>query len=78
MVIDQKIRNLPNWEEEAYGDLKIFDSALLVSGVFEKNDALVTQPENLIGPITLNFDLQNFQNSQERKGIKMTKYKWTF
>lgn len=77
MVVDQKIRELPNWEEEAYGDLRIFDNALLVSGVFSKEEALLSETQNLIGPLTLNFDLQNFQNTQERKGITMKKYVWS-
>ncbi len=77
MIIDQKIKQLPNWEEEAYGDLKIFDNDLLVSGVFEKSEALLSQTENLIWPVTLNFDLENFQNAQERKGFSIKKYTWT-
>ena len=78
MIIDQKIKGLPNWQEQAYGDLKIFDNALLVSQDFDENQALLTETENLIGPMTLKFDLTNFQNNQARKGLIIKKYIWDF
>jgi hypothetical protein len=78
MIIYQKIENLPNWQEQAYGDLKIFDNALLVSEDFTVDQALLRETENLIGPITLQFNLENFQNNQEKKGINIRKYVWDF
>jgi hypothetical protein len=48
MIIDQKIKNLPNWQEQAYGDLKIFDNDLLISQDFNENQSLLTETENLI------------------------------
>lgn len=78
MVIDQKIKALPNWQEQAYGDLKIFDNSLLISEDFSVNQALLSETENLIWPITLQFDLSNFQNNQARKGLNIEKYSWDF
>ncbi|MCD5375296.1 PKD domain-containing protein [Candidatus Gracilibacteria bacterium] len=78
MVIDGKIKNLPNWQEQAYGDLKIFDNDLLISQNFDENQALLTQTENLIGPVSLKFDLTNFQTNQGKKGLNITKYIWDF
>lgn len=78
MVIDQKIKNLPNWQEQAYGDLKIFDNDLLISSEFNENQALLDETQNLIWPVDLKFDLENFQNSQARKGITVKKYIWDF
>lgn len=78
MIIDQKIKNLPNWQEQAYGDLKIFDNDLLISQDFDANQALLTQTENLIGPVSLKFDLSNFQTNQASKGLTITKYIWDF
>ncbi len=78
MVIDQKIKWLPNWQEQAYGDLKIFDTSLLISKEFTDVQALISQTENLIGPITLTFDLKNFQNNQARKWLNIKKYIWNF
>jgi len=78
MIIDQKIKQLPNWQEQAYGDIKIIDNALLISEDFDINQALLSETENLIGPITLKFDLENFQNNQARKGLNIKKYIWDF
>ncbi len=78
MYIDQQIKNLPNWQEQAYGDLKIFDNDLLISSQFRDTQALLSSSENLIGPVTLRFDLNNFQDSQAKKGFQVKKYIWSF
>lgn len=78
MYIDQQIKNLPNWQEQAYGDLKIFDNDLKVSSVFDDNTALISDTNNLIWPITLKFDLSNFETSQARKWLQIDKYIWDF
>jgi len=78
MYVDQKIKQLPNWQEQAYGDLKIFDNALLVSPDFSDSEALLSETKNLIWPVNLNFDLTNFQNNQERSGLTINKYVWNF
>ncbi len=78
MYVDAKIKQLPNWQEQAYWNLKIFDNALLVSPDFSETQALLTETQNLIWPITLNFDLTNFQNEQQRNGLTITKYLWNF
>ena len=78
MFIDQKIKSLPNWQEQAYGDLKIFDNDLKNSSAFGSVEALLSDTENLIGPVTLLFDLNNFQTNQARKGFTVKKYIWSF
>ena len=78
MIIDGKIKNLPNWQEQAYGDLKIFDNSLLISQDFTAQQALLSETENLIGPVTLQFNLENFQTNQSRKGVSIKKYLWNF
>jgi PKD repeat protein len=78
MVIDQKIKGLPNWQEQAYWDLKIFDNSLLISQDFDDNQALLNSTENLIGPVSLQFDLNNFQTNQDKKGLTIKKYIWDF
>lgn len=78
MSIDRKIKSLPNWQEQAYGDLKIFDNDLLISPDFDINQALLQETENLIWPVTLQFDLKNFQSNQAKKGLTINKYVWDF
>jgi len=48
MIMDAKINNLPNWQEKAYGDLKIFDNDLLISNNFETSEAILSNTESLI------------------------------
>lgn len=67
MTIDQKIKSLPNWQEKIYGNLKIFDNDLLINEDFDTQQALLQDTKDLIGPITLQFDLKNFQSSQADK-----------
>jgi len=78
MFIDRKIQSLPNWQQQAYGDLKIFDNNLLISDDFSEDQSLVNNTENLIGPVDLKFDLTNFQDNQLRKWITTEKYIWDF
>jgi len=78
MFIDRKIKSLPNWQEQAYGDLKIFNNDLLISNDFDTQQALLSDTQNLIGPITLQFDLENFSGNQARKWITIKKYVWNF
>jgi hypothetical protein len=36
MVIDRKVKSLPNWQEMAYGDVQIYDNSKLTSEQFDK------------------------------------------
>jgi hypothetical protein len=36
MIIDRKIKSLPNWQELAYGDIQIYDNDRLISDAFDK------------------------------------------
>ncbi len=78
MAIDQKIKALPNWQEKIYGNLKIFDNDLLISEDFQEGQAILTQTQDLVWPVTLKFDLENYQNSQAKKWIEINKYIWSF
>jgi len=78
MAIDQRIKALPNWQEKIYWNLKIFDNDLLISEDFQESQAILTQTQDLIGPVTLKFDLENYQESQAKKAIEITKYIWDF
>lgn len=78
MFIDRQIKSLPNWQEQAYGDLRIFNNDLLISKDFDTEQSLLSSTENLIGPITLQFDLETFQNNQARVWVTIKKYVWDF
>lgn len=78
MAIDQRIKALPNWQEKIYWNLKIFDNDLLISTDFQESQAILTQTQDLIWPVTLKFDLENYQDSQAKKGIEINKYIWDF
>jgi hypothetical protein len=36
MIIDKKIRSLPNWQEMAYGEVQVYDNSKLISEKFDK------------------------------------------
>ncbi len=79
MILDKKIRSLPNWQELAYWNIQILDNDLLKkSDIFNREAALLTKTTNLIGPINIKFDLTNFAKSEQEKWIKINKYKWSF
>ena len=78
MIIDKKIRWLPNWQEMAYGDVQIYDNSKLISDKFDKWLALLKDTSNLIGPMQIKFDLNYFAKSEERKWLTIKKYIWAF
>lgn len=77
MIIDGKIKALPNWQELAYGDIQIYDNSLLTSDAFDKAGALITDTTNMIGPLTIKYDLSLFESNEEKKGFEVKKYIWT-
>jgi len=77
MVIDRKIKALPNWQELAYGDIQIYDNNLLTSDAFDKSWALVSNTTEMIGPVTIKYDLSLFESNEEKKGFEVKKYIWT-
>lgn len=76
MIIDKKIRALPNWQEMAYGDVQIFDNSKLTSSSFDKEKALLQDTSNLIWPSQIKFDLSFLASKEERKWIIIKKYIW--
>lgn len=78
MIIDKKIKSLPNWQEVAYWNVQVFDNEKLISEKFDKWDALIRDLSNIIGPITLKYDLTLFEKSENDKGLIIEKYLWDF
>ena len=78
MIIDRKVKSLPNWQELAFGDVQIFDNDKLVSEDFDKQGSIITDTSKLIGPVTIKYDLSLFQANEEKKWFKVNKYIWTF
>ncbi len=76
MVVDKKIRSLPQWQELARWDVQIYDNDRLVSTFFEEEWALITDTTELIWPITIKYDLSTFEKKETRKWLEITKYKW--
>ena len=78
MIIDQKVKSLPNWQELAFGDVQIFDNDKLISEDFDRQGSLIDDTTNLIGPVTIKYDLSLFQANEEKKWFQVKKYIWTF
>ncbi len=78
MIIDKKIKSLPNWQEVAYWDIQVFDNSKLISSKFDKWWALLRDTTSLIWPITLKYDLTLFARKESQKWFKIQKYIWDF
>lgn len=78
MIIDQKIRSLPNWQEMAYWEVQIYDNSKLLNESFNKEWALITDTSNLIGPLEIKFDLSYYAKNEDRKWLTIKKYIWDF
>ncbi|MDD4151032.1 MAG: PKD domain-containing protein [Candidatus Gracilibacteria bacterium] len=78
MVVDRKIKELPNWQEEAFGNIQMIDNDKLISGKFDRTESVITDSTNLIGPINIKYDLTRFIKQEEKKGMKISKVYWDF
>ena len=78
MYINKKINALPNWQVMARWDVQIFDNSKLISWEFSKAQSLMTDTSNLIGPVTLKFDLSSFEYRQRQKWFNVKSYIWSF
>lgn len=80
LVIDKKIKELPNWWDVARGSVQIYDSSVLTSTRFDADDALLssTDLKNLIGPINIRFDVSVLADNEARRGFTIQKYIWDF
>ncbi len=78
MLIDQKIRNLPNWQAESQWELILYDNSKLISDEFNEIWSEITDTTELIWPVTIKFDLENYKTRQERKWFIIKKYIWNF
>ncbi|MDP2090703.1 MAG: PKD domain-containing protein [Candidatus Gracilibacteria bacterium] len=80
MILDKKIRSLPNWQEMAYGEIQIYDNSKLISKFFDNNKglSLIGDTSDLIGPMQIKFDVSYLAKNEERKGLSIKKYIWDF
>ncbi|MDQ7010088.1 MAG: PKD domain-containing protein [Candidatus Gracilibacteria bacterium] len=78
MYINKKINSLPNWQVMAKGDVQIFDNSKLISGNFSEAETIMDDTSNLIGPVTLKFDLSSFEYRERKKGFNINRYEWSF
>lgn len=78
MFLDQKIKSLPNWLEESYWNVKMYDNSKLLSEYFDENSSIIFNWWNLIWPITIKYDLSNFYNKEIKSWYKIKKFLWDF
>ena len=78
LVIDKKIRALPDWQQMAYWDIQLYDNSKLLSDSFSEEAALLRDTSNLIWPIEIKFDLNVLVKKEERKRLTIKKYIWDF
>lgn len=78
MVIDQKIKNLPNWQEMSFWEIQIYDNSKLTNENFTKETALLSDTTNLIWPIELKFDLTYLAQAEMKKWITIKNFSWDF
>lgn len=78
MIIDQKIKNLPNWQEMSFWEIQMYDNSKLTSEYFDKIWSLLTDTKNLIWPIDIKFDLTYLAQAEEKKWINIKNYNWDF
>lgn len=76
MIIDRKIKSLPNWQELAYGDIQIYDNDRLISDAFDKWGSLIADTSKLIWPVTIKFDLGLFSQNESKKWFQIKKFIW--
>ena len=78
MYIDQKIRELPNWQEMSYWEIQLYDNDKLTNENFDKETSLIKDTNRIIWPINILFDLTYLAQNQARRWIKVESYVWNF
>ncbi len=78
MIIDQKIKSLPNWQEVAYWDVQVYDNSKLLSESFNKGWSIIQDFSSLIWPAQIKFDLSFFEKKEKQKWMIIKKYIWDF
>lgn len=79
MLVDKKIKSLPNWQEEIFGDIQMLDNdKLLSSKYFDRASSVIQDASNLIWPVTIKYDLTRFWAKQAKNGFTITKFIWDF
>jgi len=78
MIIDQKIKNLPNWQEMSFWEIQIYDNSKLTSDQYDKVGSLITDTTNLIWPVELKFDLTYLAQAEQKKWVTIKNFNWNF
>lgn len=78
MIIDQKVRLLPNWQELSYWYIQIYDNDKLLNKNFTKESALIKDWKSLIWPINIKYDLGFLASREKDKWFEIKKYMWNF
>lgn len=78
MIIDRKIKSLPNWQEMSYWDVQLYDNSKLISHSLDKQWSLLKDTSNLIWPVNIKFDLSFFAKKEKQKWYTIKKYSWDF
>lgn len=78
MVVDRKIKELPNWQEEAFWNIQMIDNDKLISWKFDRTESVITDTSSLIWPINIKYDLTRFIKQETKKWMKISKIYWDF
>lgn len=78
MLVDKKIKSLPNWQDEIYWDIQMLDNDKLLTWKFERDATIIQDSSNLIGPVTIKYDLSRFGKKQMDAWFRITKFIWDF
>ena len=79
LVIDKKVKSLPDWWEIARWEIQVFDTDILASQQYSKPESALLgrdQLKGLIGPIDLKFDVKVLSDNEARNWFKIDKYIW--
>ncbi len=75
MVVDQKIKWLPNWQEMSLWAVQLYDNDVLVANQ-NKEEALIKDSTRLIWPVNIKIDVKNIKDSEKRNWFNITRYEW--
>lgn len=78
MLVDKKIKSLPNWQDEIYWDIQMMDNDKLLTWKFDRDATIIQDSSNLIWPVTIKYDLSRFGKKQMDAWFKITKFIWDF
>lgn len=71
-------KELPNWASLARWSIQLYDNARFISPDFNLDQALLTNTENIIWPITVRYDLTNFVEEKASEWFYIREFLWDF